>query len=116
MSKDFNVYKWRRDQLNEDLNKYQKYPKNKIGEFEYAYLPKKEYGGGVELFKTSEVNFDLVPDEIMFTGEQYSAKAQKNAPIFLFTWTDYKRPKMGDPTAGLTPDEYNKTSRRYQGD
>ena len=22
MSKDFNVYKWRRDQLNEDLNKY----------------------------------------------------------------------------------------------
>jgi hypothetical protein len=116
MAKEFNVYKWRRDQLNEDLNKYQKYPKNKIGEFEYAYLPKKEYGGGVELFKTSEVNFDLVPDEIMFTGEQYSAKAQKNAPIFLFTWTDYKRPEMGDPTAGLTPDEYNKTSRRYQGD
>lgn len=114
MAKEFNVYKWRRDQLNEDLNKYQKYPKNKIGEFEYAYLPKKEYGGGVELFKTSEVNFDLVPDEIMFTGEQYSAKAQKNAPIFLFTWTDYKRPEMGDPTSGMSPDEY--TGKRYTGD
>ena len=114
MAKEFNVYKWRRDQLNEDLNKYQKYPKNKIGEFEYAYLPKKAYGGGVELFKTSEINFDLIPDEIMFTGEQYSAKAQKNAPIFLFTWTDYKRPEMGDPTSGMSPDEY--TGKRYTGD
>jgi hypothetical protein len=116
MAKDFNVYKWKRDYfLNEDLNKYQEYPKNKIGDFEYAFLPKKQFGGGVELYKTSEVNFDLIPNEITFTGEQYSAEAKKNVPIFLFKWTDYERPKI-DPTGGLTSDEYNKTSRRYQGD
>ena len=115
MAKDFNVYKWRRDHLlNEDLNKYQEYPKTKIGEFEYVYLPKKEVGGGVQLYKTSEVNFDTIPDEITFTGEQYSAEAKKSAPIFLFKWTDYSKSEMGDPTAGISPDEY--TGKRYTGD
>ena len=115
MNNKFNIYKWRRDQLNEELNKYQKYPKNKIGEFEYAYLPKKEFGGGVELYKTSEININTKQDEITFTGEQYSEKAKKSVPIFLFKWTDYERPEV-DPTGGLTSDEYNKTSDRYRGD
>jgi len=116
MGKNFNVYKWKHDHvLNEDLNKYQSYPKNKIGEFEYVFLPKKQTSGGIELFKTSDVNLDSVPNEIMFTGTQHSTEAKKTVPIFLFTWNDYKTPEF-DSTSGLTSDEYNKTSDKYQGD
>jgi hypothetical protein len=115
MSNNFNVYKWKHDYLlSEDLNKYQSYPKDKIGEYEYVFLPKKQSNGGIELFKTSDVNFDSIPDEIMFTGTQYSVDAKKTVPIFLFTWNDYKSPESKEPS--LTPDEYNRTSGRYQGD
>jgi len=113
MRTNFNVYKWRRDQLNEEMNKYQEYPKNKIGEFEYVFLPKKSVGGGIELYKTSEINFESIPNEITYTGEQYSDDTQKSVPVFLFSWVDYKAPEIDyTPTA----DGYNKTADRYQGD
>ena len=110
MSKKFDVYKWRRDNLlTENLEKYQKCSKDKIGQFEQVYLPKKQTGTGVELIKTPDINFNLIPNEVMYVGEQNAI------PVFLFDWSDSEH-KNVKPTDGLTSDEYNKNARGYQGD
>ena len=99
----FNVYKWRRDQLllEEVMNELEvgKHPKITVSKFDWAYLPGEDK---LEATKITKSIINNLPDELMYTGMQYSKDAQKAIPRFKLAG----KPKdTGDSMAGFDPEK-----------
>jgi len=97
----FNVYEWRRNQLllEEVMNELEvgKHPKITVSKFDWAYLPGKDK---LEATKITKSIIDNLPDELMYTGMQYSKDAQKAIPRFKLAG---ETKNTGNSMAGYDP-------------
>ena len=128
MDRKFDVAKWRNDQYSKEIEqidtvsqlrslireeiqkiftensdndelKVGKHPKTTVSKFDWAYLPGKDK---LEAIKITKSIIDNLPDELMYTGMQYSKDAQKAIPRFKLAG----KPKdTGDSMAGFDPEK-----------
>jgi hypothetical protein len=74
-----------------------KHPKSIISKFDWAYLPGKDK---LEATKITKSIIDSLPDELMYTGMQYSKDAQKAIPRFKLAG---ETKNTGNSMAGYDP-------------
>ena len=139
MDRKFDVTKWRNDQYNKEIEladeiahlknivkeeiknfltensdndelKVGKHPKITVSKFDWAYLPGKDK---LEATKITKSIIDNLPDELTYTGMQYSKDAQKAIPRFI----PAGKPKnTGNSMAGFDPEEEKRYAEKRKRD
>jgi hypothetical protein len=80
-----------------DSLKVGEHPKSVVSKFDWAYLPGKDK---LEATKITKSVIDNLPDELMYTGMQYSKDAQKAIPRFKLAG---ETKNTGNSMAGYDP-------------
>ena len=87
-----------------------KHPKITVSKFDWAYLPGKDK---LEATKITKSIIDSLPDELMYTGMQYSKDAQKAIPRFKLAG---EIKNTGDSMAGFDPEEEKRYAEKRKRD
>ena len=93
-----------------DKLKVGKHPKITVSKFDWAYLPGKDK---LEVTKITKSVIDSLPDELMYTGMQYSKDAQKAIPRFKLA---EKPEDKGDSMKGFDPEEEKRYAEKRKKD